>query len=119
MNKYEKIRKEREINFCRDLIKELKKFFKSKDEKEKLEIVGEISTWSLDHRDYSKIPEWMKKSAGIPLEDNSKCSEEILEITGTLSIMHHYNENPKKHMEYLNEILDKSERFLKLHPKTL
>ena len=117
--KYNKIRRGNEINFFRDLIKELEKFFRTEDEKEKLQIAEKISRWGLDPRDYSKIPEWMKKAAGISLEDNSKCSKDAREIDGVLSILHHYEDNPKPHSEYLKEILQKAEKSVKNYPKTL
>lgn len=94
-----------------DLIEKLKRFLTLDLEQKKKEALI-LNDWGFDCRDYSKFKDWQKKASNIPREDNSKISQETEDIFSSLTVLHHYAENPESHDDLIREILADAEKHL-------
>jgi hypothetical protein len=99
-----------------DLIAELKRFLTLNLEEKKKEALV-LNDWGFDCRDYSKFKDWQKKANNIPQEDNSKISLETEDIFSSLTVLHHYADDPEGHDEMIKSILEDAEEHLKVLEK--
>jgi hypothetical protein len=100
-----------EIKALKDLIEKLKRFLTLNLEEKKKEalIINDIG---FDCRDYSQFKDWQKKANNIPQEDNSKISTETEDIFSSLTVLHHYADNPESHDDLIRDILEDAEKHL-------
>lgn len=106
-----------EKKFLKDLIAELRRFFTLKPEEREKAALNLNDNWYMDCRDYSKMKDWQKKACNINLEDNSKISKETEDIVSSLTILHHYADNPEAYDDMIAQILKDAEDRLSVLKK--